>query len=118
MTEVVVKYSATMFSLFACSTCASTLNPSGGYKIVCLMQSVQWHPFSVRFAMFKSIVSAKHNFLYTYGTQTSSIKLIQFWFTEFKEIGTMSKQQSPVRPQISGKDSLTHKGACQDFKEI
>jgi hypothetical protein len=52
----------------------------------------------------KTILTVQHNFHHMYGRDTRVSKVIQCWFNQFKESGSVEKQKSPGGLQTSDDD--------------
>jgi hypothetical protein len=58
----------------------------------------------ISLAKNKSILTVQHNFHHMYGRDTPVSKVIQCWFNQYKESGSVEKHKSPGGLQTSDDD--------------
>jgi len=61
----------------------------------------------------KSILTVQHNFHHMYGSDTPLSKVIQCWFNQYKESGSVQKQKSPGGLQTSDNDDECMTLSCR-----
>lgn len=99
-------------TLCTCLSAITRTTTTAVRRIVSLQLWVIW------LAKNKSILTVQHNFHHMYGRDTPVSKLMQCWFNQYKESGSVEKQKSPGRLQISEDDDECMTLSCRCPKKF